>query len=54
MNIMKILSCFVEPLSAALLSVLWLNVTFGLEEWLDTLCIISTIIILSLSKKKEA
>ncbi|MDF0726360.1 EamA family transporter [Cytobacillus sp. S13-E01] len=44
----------VEPLSAALLSVIWLQITFGLEEWIGTLSIISTIIILSLVKKKEA
>jgi len=41
----------VEPLSAAILSVLWLHVTFGVEEWVGTLCIISTIIILSLVKQ---
>lgn len=43
----------VEPLSAAFLSVVWLHVSFGLEEWLGTLCIISTIIILSFVKNKE-
>ncbi|RDU35960.1 EamA family transporter [Neobacillus piezotolerans] len=37
----------VEPLSAAFVSVLWLNVSFGLEEWLGTFCIISTIVILA-------
>ncbi|MFE8697230.1 DMT family transporter [Cytobacillus sp. FJAT-53684] len=43
----------VEPLSAAFLSIVWLHVSFGLEEWLGTLCIISTIIILSFVKNKE-
>ncbi len=43
----------VEPLSAAFLSVVWLHVSFGLEEWLGTLCIISTIILLSFVKNKE-
>ncbi|MFD2445114.1 DMT family transporter [Bacillus sp. CGMCC 1.16607] len=43
----------IEPLSATLLSVIWLKVTFGLEEWLGTLCIISTIVILSLAKKQN-
>ncbi|MED3551315.1 EamA family transporter [Cytobacillus praedii] len=43
----------VEPLSAAFLSVVWLHVSFGHEEWLGTLCIISTIIILSFVKNKE-
>lgn len=41
-----------EPLSAAFLSVIWPNVTFGVAEWIGTLCIISTIFILS-HKKKE-
>ncbi|MBA4537861.1 EamA family transporter [Bacillus aquiflavi] len=36
-----------EPLSAALLAVLWLRVPFGLVEWLGAACIIGTIIILS-------
>ncbi|WP_102272944.1 EamA family transporter [Cytobacillus massiliigabonensis] len=43
----------VEPLSAAFLSVVWLHISFGLEEWLGTVCIISTIIILSFVKNKE-
>lgn len=37
----------VEPLSAAFVSVIWLSVPFGLEEWLGTFCIISTIVILA-------
>lgn len=37
----------VEPLSAAFVSVLWLGVPFGIEEWLGTFCIISTIFILA-------
>jgi len=41
----------VEPLSAAFLSVFWLHVSFGLPQWLGTVCIISTIIILSRLKK---
>lgn len=40
-----------EPLSAAFLAVAWLNVPFGLAEWFGTLCIISTIFILSLVKR---
>ncbi|MGG4266796.1 DMT family transporter [Peribacillus simplex] len=42
----------VEPLSATVISVIWLNVTFGFAEWLGTLCIISTITILSIAKSK--
>ena len=41
----------VEPLSAAFLSVLWLHVPFGMFEWLGTICIIITIVILSRVKK---
>lgn len=46
-----ILSC-VEPLSAAFLSVLWLQVPLGVSQWLGILCIIVTIIILARSKNK--
>lgn len=46
----SLLAC-IEPLSAAVLSVIWLQVSFGLAEWLGTLCIISTIMILSVIKK---
>ena len=37
-----------EPLSAAFLAVVWLNVQFGWAEWMGTIGIISTIFILSL------
>jgi drug/metabolite transporter (DMT)-like permease len=47
-----LLAC-IEPLSAAVLSVIWLQVSFGLEEWLGTLCILSTIMILSVVKKSS-
>lgn len=46
----SILGC-VEPLSATILSVLWLNVSFGLPELIGTACIIFTVILLSFSKK---
>lgn len=42
----------VEPLSAAFLSVLWLQVPLGISQWLGTICIIVTIIILSCAKNK--
>lgn len=45
----SILSC-IEPLSATILSVLWLNVSFGLPELIGTACIICTVILLSFSK----
>ena len=40
-----------EPLSAALLSVLWLHEQLGITQWLGTGCIIVTIIMLSFVKK---
>lgn len=40
-----------EPLSAAFLSILWLKVPLSLAEWLGTICIISTVIILSRAKE---
>ena len=42
-----------EPLSAALLSVLWLHEQLGIAQWLGTACIIVTIIILSRVKNKK-
>lgn len=46
----SLLAC-AEPLSAALLSVLWLHVPFGLTDWFGASCIIMTIVILSYSKR---
>ncbi len=40
-----------EPLSAAILSVLWLHEELGIAQWIGTACIITTIIILSRIKK---
>lgn len=48
----SLLAC-VEPLSAAFLAVIWLHVAFGIEEWLGTACILATIMILSLNKRKK-
>jgi len=36
-----------EPLSATILAVLWLKVSFSAMDWLGSLCIISTIFLLS-------
>lgn len=47
----SILGC-IEPLSATILSVLWLNVTFDLPELIGTICIITTVITLSISNEK--
>lgn len=48
----SLLAC-TEPLAAAFVAVIWLKVPFGLPEWLGTFSILSTIIILALSKKEE-
>jgi drug/metabolite transporter (DMT)-like permease len=42
-----------EPLSAAILSVLWLNVPLGIAQWIGTTLIIATIIILSFTKTNK-
>ena len=46
----SILGC-VEPLSAALLSIMFLNVTFSIVQWLGTILIITTISVLSIMKE---
>ena len=38
-----------EPLSAAITSVVWLSVPFGVFDWLGAFCIIATIVILNRS-----
>lgn len=43
-----------EPLSAALLAVLWLNTPFAFTDWMGTACIILTIVLLGTTKKEEA
>jgi drug/metabolite transporter (DMT)-like permease len=48
----SLLAC-AEPLSAAILSVIWLQVSFGVSEWTGAFCIISTIVILSRVKEKK-
>lgn len=48
----SLLAC-AEPLSAAVLSVLWLKVPFGISEWIGAFLILATIVILSRVKKIE-
>ena len=48
----SIFAC-VEPLSAAILSMVFLGVVFTPVQWLGTVCIIVTITALSLMKDKE-
>lgn len=45
----SLLAC-AEPLSAAFLAVVWLHVSFSIAEWIGSLCIIATIIILSIKR----
>ncbi len=40
----------VEPLSAAIFSMLLLNVSFGVMDWLGTVCIIATVVLLANNK----
>ncbi|AFJ47836.1 EamA family transporter [Shimwellia blattae] len=46
----SILSC-AEPLSSALLSVLLLGVSFTLPDWLGTLCIVGSVVLIALGNR---
>ena len=48
----SLLAC-AEPLSAALVSVLWLQVPFGLLDWMGSICIMATIFLLSQNTQDE-
>ncbi|WP_113924730.1 DMT family transporter [Cognataquiflexum aquatile] len=48
------LLCSVEPLSAAAVAVVWLNVPFGPMDWLGTVFILVTIVLLTLGTKQKA
>lgn len=47
----SILSC-TEPLSSALLSVLLLGVSFTLPDWLGTLCILSSVVLIAMDSRR--
>ena len=47
------LLCSVEPLSAALVAVIWLDVSFGKMDWIGTLFILITIALLTLATKPK-
>ncbi|SUH33971.1 Permease of the drug/metabolite transporter (DMT) superfamily [Salmonella enterica subsp. enterica] len=47
------LSC-AEPLSSALLSLLLLGISFTLPDWLGTLLILSSVILISLDSRRRA
>lgn len=48
---MASLLCSVEPLAAAGVAVVWLGIYFGPMDWLGTIFILSTIVLLTLSTK---
>ena len=48
----SILSC-AEPLSSALLSVALLGIAFTLPDWLGTLMIVSSVLLISLDSRKR-
>ena len=41
-----------EPLSATVMAVFWLNVPFGLMDWIGTICIVATILLLARGERK--
>ena len=49
----SLLTC-AEPLSAAVLAVWWLGVSWGAMDWLGTLCILATIILLAKEQSQES
>ncbi|TGA97846.1 EamA family transporter [Sporolactobacillus shoreae] len=46
----SLLGC-AEPLSAAVVSVVWLSVPFTVSDWFGAVCIVSTVVVLALSRK---
>ncbi|MBP2034161.1 drug/metabolite transporter (DMT)-like permease [Clostridium algifaecis] len=48
----SLLSC-IEPLSATIVSILWLNIPFGIFDIIGSICIVSTVLILSYNKKSS-
>ncbi len=46
----SLISC-AEPLSAVILAVLWLEVPFGIYDWIGSFCILATITLLVIQKK---
>ncbi|MFB6456725.1 DMT family transporter [Chitinophaga sp. Hz27] len=43
-----------EPLSATILAVLWLNTSFTAIDWIGSLCIITTVVLLTIRHKNVA
>ncbi|HET7579258.1 MAG TPA: EamA family transporter [Bacillales bacterium] len=48
----SLLAC-AEPLSAAIVAILWLHVPFGLYQMIGGLCILATVVLLSLKEKRQ-
>lgn len=44
----------VEPLTAAIIGIIWFNISFGLIDWFGAALIVSTVFIVSLAPKDEA
>ena len=42
-----------EPLSATIMAVFWLNVPFVLMDWIGTICIVATILLLARGERKN-
>lgn len=42
-----------EPLSATIMAVLWLNVPFTLIDWIGSICIVSTVFLLSYKENRK-
>ena len=51
---MSILLTCAEPLSAAVLAVWWLGVAWGAMDWLGTVCVLATIVLLAKEQSPEA
>ena len=49
----SLLTC-AEPLSAALLAVVWLGLSWGAMDWLGTACILATIALLAQEQSPES
>lgn len=47
------LLCSVEPLAAAAIAVVWLNVPFTAVDWLGTVCIITTVVLLTVKPTRK-
>jgi len=47
-----VLYACVEPLTAAIIGIIWFNIAFGLIDWIGAAFIVSTVFIISLAPKE--